>query len=143
MRWQHPNPFIQEHIVTEDEIDRLNHVNNKTYLAWMEDVAWQHSFSVGIDEALIRELYKIMVIARHEMNFLRSCYLGETLCIGTWVSPPLGTKKRHRYFQIIRKKDKKTVFTAKSLWICIDLNNYKSTAIPIEMIEPYQSQTSN
>jgi acyl-CoA thioester hydrolase len=140
MRWKHPNPFVLEHTVTEDEIDQLNHVNNKTYLAWMEKVAWQHSFSVGIDETLIRELQKIMVIARHEMNFLRSCYLDEKLHIGTWVSRPDGVKKRYRYFQVIREKDQKTVFTAKSLWTCIDLSDYKSTAIPIEMIDPYQAQ---
>ncbi|MCF6298408.1 MAG: acyl-CoA thioesterase [Thiomicrorhabdus sp.] len=140
MHWKHPSPFIVEHLVTQDEIDHLNHVNNKVYLQWMEDVAWQHSLSVNIDETLIKKLKKVMAIARHEMNFLRGCYLDEKLHIGTWVSAPVGAKKRYRYFQIIREIDQKTVFTAKSLWICIDLNDYKSTDIPTEMIEPYHTQ---
>ena len=140
MAWQHPDPFILKHTVLENEIDRLNHVNNKVYLEWMENIAWQHSLSVGIDEALLKKLGKVMVIGRHEMDFHSGCYLGDALQIGTWVIAPSGPKKRSRFYQIIRESDGKTVFTAKTLWVCMTIKNHKSTSIPEALIEPYRYQ---
>ncbi len=140
MRWRHPNPFILQHTVLEEEIDHLNHVNNKVYLEWMEHIAWQHSLSVGIDAEKIKSLGKVMVIARHEMNFHAGCFLDETLHIGTWVTRPLSSKKRERFYQVIREEDGKTVFTAKTLWVCVNLSDHKSTAIPQALITPYQTQ---
>ncbi len=140
MDWQHPNPFIIEHNVTENEIDRLGHVNNKKYLDWMEHIAWEHSLSVGINENTIKKLNKAMVIGRHEMNFHAACYLSDVLNIGTWVASPSSSRKRIRFYQIIREYDQKTVFTGQTLWICMDLETKRSTSIPDEFITPYTSQ---
>jgi len=126
--------------VLEKEIDHLNHVNNKIYLEWMEHISWQHSLSVGIDAEKIKSLGKIMVIARHEMNYHAECYLDENLHIGTWVTRPLSPKKRERLYQVTRERDGKTVFTAKTLWVCINLTDHKPTPIPQALITPYQTQ---
>jgi len=140
MKRKPSNPYSLKHTVLETEIDHLNHVNNKVYLEWMEHIAWQHSLSVGIDEALIKTLGKVMVIGRHEMNFHSACYLGDRLQIDTWVTAPSSAKKRTRFYQITREKDGKRVFTAQTLWICMDIKTHKSTAMPNEFIEPYQGQ---
>ena len=142
MTWLHPTPFILEHTVIEEEIDRLSHVNNQVYLKWMETIAWQHSLSVGVDEHVIKNVGKVMVIKQHQMNFHLSCHLNERLQIGTWVEPVQKTIKRHRFFQVIRSKDGKTVFTGQSLWVCINLKNQKPTKIPTEFIAPYQNHPS-
>ena len=62
INWQYPNPFIYEHTVVENELDFLGHVNNKTYLNWMEQVAWAHAKSVGITHEKQRELNRIMAV---------------------------------------------------------------------------------
>lgn len=142
MDWQHPKPFIIKYNVTEDEIDRLGHVNNKKYLEWMEHIAWKHSLAVGINEATIKKLNKVMVIGRHEMNFHAACYTGDALKIGTWVAPPSSSRKRIRFYQVIREHDGQTVFTGQTLWICMNLETKKSTRIPNEFIEPYNQSLS-
>ncbi|QCU90530.1 acyl-CoA thioesterase [Thiomicrorhabdus sediminis] len=140
MNWQHAKPFIIEHKVNADEIDHLNHVNNKVYLQWMEHISWQHSLAVGIDFDLMQQLGKVMVIAQHEMNFRAGCYLDDELLIGSWVEAPSSAKKRMRYYQIIRNSDQKTVFTGHTLWVCMDLETHKSCPIPKEFIDAYQEQ---
>lgn len=140
MKWQHPQPFILEHKVERSEIDHLNHVNNKVYLEWMENISWQHSLSVGIDYPLMQQLGKVMVIGQHEMNFRAGCYLDDELVIATWVSAPLSPKRRTRYYQIIRKSDNKTVFHGHTQWICMDINTHKSANMPQEFIEAYRHQ---
>lgn len=140
MAWQHPKPFILQHTVNKDEIDHLNHVNNKVYLEWMEHISWQHSLSVGITMDVMRDLGKVMVIGQHELNYHAGCYLGDELEIGTWVTPPQSPRRRTRYYQIIRKSDGKTVFTGHTQWVCMDLETHKSTTMPELFITAYQEQ---
>jgi len=39
---QKSNVFTYHHIVTEDEIDTLNHVNNVVYVQWIQDISTKH-----------------------------------------------------------------------------------------------------
>jgi acyl-CoA thioester hydrolase len=138
LNWQAPYPpFIYPHTVTEDELDFLGHVNNKTYLAWMEKVAWAHAKSVGISHEKQRELNRIMAVYENCMQYLASCYLGDELLIATWIGETKGYCLRDRGFQIVRKSDEKTVFTATTTYVCIDLQNHKPKRIPKAFIEPY------
>lgn len=137
--WQCPYPpFIFEHTVTQDELDFLGHVNNKSYLAWMEMVAWEHAKSVGINQGLQKKLNRILAVYENCMQYQASCYLGDELMIATWIGEQQGCCRRKRHFQIIRKLDGKTVFTAEATYVCIDLMEHKPKRIPQEFIKPYQ-----
>ena len=136
--WQYPQPFIYEHTVTEDELDFLGHVNNKTYLGWVEHVAWAHAQSVGITHQQQRQLNRIMAVYKNTMHYQASCYLGDTLLIATWVGTQQGCCRRTRPFQIIRKRDLKTVFSAQVTYVCIDLTTHQPKRIPHEFVQPYQ-----
>jgi len=138
LNWQYSNPFIYQHVVGQDDLDFLGHVNNKSYLAWMENVAWEHAKSVGISHEKQRELNRIMAVYENCMQYLASCYLGDELLIATWVGKQQGCCLRKRHFQIIRKNDLKTVFTAEATYVCIDLTNHKPKKIPKAFSEPYE-----
>ncbi|MDG6778385.1 acyl-CoA thioesterase [Thiomicrorhabdus sp. zzn3] len=137
--WQRPSPFILPHTVTEDELDFLGHVNNKSYLGWIENVAWAHAKSVGISHEMQKRLNRIMAVHANCMHYHASCYLGDELLIATWVGEQIGCCRRQRYFQIIRPSDGKTVFSAEATYVCIDLHKHQPKRIPSEFIEPYQS----
>ncbi|MEA3405114.1 MAG: acyl-CoA thioesterase [Pseudomonadota bacterium] len=140
LKWSHPNPFIYQHTVTQDELDFLGHVNNKTYLAWMEQVAWEHSKSVGITHDTQKQLNRIMAVYENTMKYHASCYLGDELLVGAWIGEQKGCCLRERHFQIIRKSDQKTVFTATVTYVCIDLTRHKPKPIPKAFIDPYRDQ---
>lgn len=139
INWQYPNPFIYKHIVSQDDLDFLGHVNNKSYLAWMEQIAWEHAKAVGISHEKQRELNRIMAVYENCMQYLASCYLGDTLLIATWVGEQQGCCLRKRHFEIIREQDFKTVFTAQVTYVCIDLINHKPRKIPQAFILPYKN----
>lgn len=137
LNWQYPNPFIYQHSVAQNDLDFLGHVNNKSYLAWMEMVAWEHAKSVGISYQKQRELNRIMAVYENCMRYHASCYLGDKLLIATWVGEQQGCCLRKRHFQIIRKQDHKTVFSADATYVCIDLTHHKPRKIPTEFTAPY------
>lgn len=137
MKWHHPSPFILEHTVSEEDLDFLQHVNNKKYLNWIEWISWQHSLSVGIDQALQQKVGKIMVVKQHELNYHAGCFLDDELLIGTWVGEQIGCCQRKRFYQIFRKSDERLVFSGHTLWACMDLKTYRASAIPDEFIHAY------
>jgi len=137
LNWSYPNPFIYPHTVAANELDFLEHVNNKSYLNWMERVAWEHARSVGISHDMQKKLNRIMAVYENRMKYLASCYLGDELFIATWVGETTGHCLRDRHFEIIRKKDKKAVFTATATYVCIDLKHHKPKRIPKEFTDPY------
>lgn len=136
--WPHPNPFILEHRVKSDELDFLNHVNNKVYLAWMEHIAWQHSLSVGIDYDQQKEQGKIMVVKQHELNYLAPCFLDDKLLMGTWIGERIGCCQRKRHYEIYREADGKKIFSGHTIWVCMDLHTQKACKIPDLFIDAYQ-----
>jgi len=140
LNWQAPSlPFIVKHTVNEKDLDFLGHVNNKSYLAWMEQVAWEHAQSVGMSHEMQRQLDRIMAVYENQMQYRASCYAGDELHIATWVGKQEGCCRRKRHFQIIRESDQKTVFTATATYVCIDLENHRPKRIPKAFTEPYFS----
>ncbi|WP_019555878.1 acyl-CoA thioesterase [Thiomicrorhabdus arctica] len=135
--WQSSQPFIHGHTVQVDELDFLQHVNNKTYLTWMEQVAWLHSQSVGINHDTQKRLNRIMVIKEHRMFYHAGSYLDDELLIGTWLGEQKGCCVRERHYQIIRVGDGLTVFTATTEFVCVDLKNLRPKPIPEAFIAPY------
>jgi len=81
--------FGIDQIVTQNHIDDVNHVNNVVYLDWVNDISKKHWFQLSDDK--IRSKY-IWVVLRHEIDYLKPSYLGDTLKIKTWVSESSGFK---------------------------------------------------
>ncbi|MBF6057332.1 acyl-CoA thioesterase [Thiomicrorhabdus heinhorstiae] len=132
-----PHAFIQPYRVQAEDLDFLGHVNNKVYLHWMEQVAWQHSLAVGIDHALQKRLNRIMAVYEHHMHYLGGCYLDDELLIVTWLGEQIGCCKRERFYQILRARDKKLLFKARSVYVCIELDSHRPRPIPQEFTQPY------
>lgn len=128
------------HSVVLEDLDELNHVNNKVYLSWMEQLAWQHSLAVGIDELTNIKFGKLMVVVQHELNYRAAAHLNDHLELRTWLNADekrLGCCRRKRYYEIVRASDQKTIFSAHTIWACMNLKTQKATKLPLEFIEPY------
>lgn len=67
--------------VRYDDIDSLRHVNNKSYLAYVEDARVTYMQRVfGMDRSLLTVPY---VIARIEVDFRAPAYYGDTMTVLT------------------------------------------------------------
>ena len=82
--------FCQSYVVQAKDLDFLGHANNKSYLDWMEQVAWAHAQSVGISQTLQRRLNRILAVYEHQMQYRASCYEGDEIELRTWVGKTLG-----------------------------------------------------
>ena len=120
-------------LVTKEEIDALNHVNNVVYLKWINKVSILHWNSLSNDE--INKKY-IWVASRHEIDYLKPAFLNEKITIKTWIDTLEGVKSI-RKVEIYRKEI--LLAKSKTTWILLDAKTQKIARIPKEIKDVFNA----
>jgi acyl-CoA thioester hydrolase len=126
---QAAEPFELPISIEPADIDEFGHVNNVTYLRWVQDVAVAHwkAASRLSDQATLR-----WVVLRHEIDYKQAAYLGDGITARTWV----GTASRlrfERHTELLRASDRNLLATARTLWCPIDARTGKPTNVSPEV----------
>lgn len=136
--WDYGMPSYVRYVTVEKEhIDVMGHTNNGVYVGWLEDLAWGHSSTLGLNWAKYEELNRAMVARRHEVDFLAATFLGDQLILGTWIIENNRKLSVTRAYQYIRPRDGVTVCRARTHWVCIALDSGKPTRMPQEFVDGY------
>jgi acyl-CoA thioester hydrolase len=135
--WDHPQPFVVSIDVSAADTDELGHVNNATYVRWMEQCAWRHSEYLHLSMDDYRRLDRAMVVLRHEIDYLAAAFSGECLKVATWIVKTDGKLRLTRHFQIIRPRDGQTLLRAESSFVCMELSSGRARRMPDEFISGY------
>jgi acyl-CoA thioester hydrolase len=130
------NNFNFTLIVTEKDLDALNHVNNVTYLQWVQNVAEKHWSVIG--NADIDNKY-VWVVIRHEIDYFLPAMLQDEITVTTYIGESYGVKSER--FVEIKKADKMLV-KAKTIWCLLDKNTMKPVKVPSEIMAILQSEKS-
>ena len=105
------------------DIDDLNHVNNVSYVKWMDTVAFEHLAHLTKDNPLPEYVWVVM---RHEIDYLKQAVLGDEIVVKTWVGETRGfTSLRFMDFFI----DDVKILQAKTTWAMLDSKTYKPARI--------------
>ena len=112
------------HVEPED-IDEMGHVNNVTYLRWVQDVATAHWMSAAPEPDRDQLAW---VVVRHEIDYLQSAFPGDDVIARTWVGP--ATRLRFaRHTEVVRARDGSVLARARTLWCPIDLATRKPVQV--------------
>jgi acyl-CoA thioester hydrolase len=121
--------------VQESDIDQLGHVNNVTYLRWVQDVAVAHWNAAAREDDKSRLRW---VVLRHEIDYKHPAVAGDMLILRTWV----GEARRlrfDRHTEILRAGDHRCMAKARTVWCPIDA----STGRPVEVSSRVRASFSN
>lgn len=136
-RFDVPAPFVHTLIVGPGHLDEFGHTNNVVYLAWLQEVAWAHSQSLGLDMRDYQRIGAGCVARRHELDYLAPTFAGDVLHVATWIAENAGRLDMWRAYQIVRARDGRTVLRARTQWICVDLRTGKPRRQPPEFVTAY------
>jgi acyl-CoA thioester hydrolase len=128
-------PFPSTFKVQEKDIDTLNHVNNVTYLKWVQEISVTHWFSITTPE-INNKFY--WVVLRHEIDYHHAVFLDEEITAVTWVGESEGVKS-DRFVHFYCKD--KLISRAKTTWCLMDKLSNRPTRINDEILtilEPYK-----
>lgn len=116
--------------VTAADIDPLGHVNNISYVRWIQDIAVAHSSSVGLDFATYGQMGGIFVVRRHEIDYLRPVLRGDAVEACTWVGSVMAAKCL-RHTELRRRGGADCVVArATTVWGFVDVKTGRPTRIP-------------
>jgi len=124
-----PEVFELAIAVAPADIDQLGHVNNVTYVRWVQDAAVAHwtSAAPAADQAQL-----FWVVVRHEVDYKRPAVLGDRVVARTWV----GTASRirfERHTEIVRASDRTLLAKALTIWCPMDAQTGKPAAVSAEV----------
>ena len=111
-------------------IDGNGHVNNVTYVQWMQDIAMEHYASIGGIEAQGADA--TWVIRRHSIEYFLPAFEGEEIEIRTWVED-LRKVRSLRMYEFTRKQDGKLLVKGETDWVFVDTKTGRPKAIPQEV----------
>jgi len=115
--------------VKPDDIDELGHVNNVSYVRWVQEVAVAHWRSAAPAEDQAKLLW---VVVRHEIDYKLAAFLGDEILARTWVGGATRiTFERHT--ELVRSSDGSLLAKARTLWCPIDARSGKPTAVGREV----------
>ena len=117
---------------TADHIDELGHVNNAVWVQWIQEVALAHWYKVA--DPAHQDDY-IWVVVRHEIDYLRAAFEGETLTARTWAGEPKGARfDRHMEFP---GEDGKVRVRSVTIWAIIEKASGRPIRIPLAVARPF------
>jgi len=115
--------FTIKKVVTLNDIDTLNHVNNIVYLKWMEEIATKH-WEFLTKKNPTPEI--IWVVLRHEIDYLQQVILDDVIILKTRVGESKGFKSI-RFIEFY--KNDILIAKSKTIWGMLDSETFKPMRI--------------
>ena len=134
--WDAPRPHVLPVVVTDGHIDLMQHVNNVHYLQWLENVAWDHSVSLGMRPEDYTRLGQGMVVRRHELDYVAPALLDDRVLLATWIVG-LDRLSLHRRYQFVRESDGVTLFRGATHFVCVEIASGKVRRMPPDFTAVY------
>lgn len=125
-----PSIFTFTLTVPQSAIDVYGHVNNVTYLQWMQDAATRHPESIPEFKQPENTGW---YVREHRVKYLFPAYLGDEIEVRTWISEFKRVRGIRKY-EFVRKADGKVVVEGETQWVFIELTSGKPVPIPAEIL---------
>lgn len=119
--------FSHSFRVSAGDIDEQGHVNNVSYVRWVQEVAighWRQAASLEQQEKFT------WVVLRHEIDYKKTAFEAEEITATTWVGK--ATKITCERFTEIKRSENLLV-QAKSVWCMLAVETGKPAKIDAEM----------
>ena len=123
----------KEIIVSKNDLDELNHVNNVIYIHWVQEIAKNHWKSL-VSSEIIKNYY--WVLLEHQIKYLHPAFLGDKIILKTYVEKT-EVVKSNRIVEIYNTDTNKLLVTSKTIWCLINAKTKKPNRITDEIREAF------
>ena len=111
------------------DIDELGHVNNAAWVVWIQDLATTHWRAVAPPE---HQSAYVWVVTRHEIDYLRPVFEGETVTGRTWIPEGSRGARFDRHVEFVGE-DLKPRVRARTTWAIVDRASGRPLRVPAEV----------
>lgn len=122
-------PYEMQIFVEPADVDQLGHVNNVTYLRWVQEVAIAHWQAVAPAADQEKVLW---IVVRHEIDYVHPALPGDTIIARTWVGAA-SRVRFERFTELLRSPDRTLLAKARTMWCPIDARKRRPIGVSPEL----------
>jgi len=122
--------YTKSIVIPATAIDENGHVNNVTYVQWMQQIAVEHYLALGGPDA--QGSHATWVVREHKIEYLLPAFAGEEIEIRTWVEDIRRVRSLRKYV-FVRKADGKILVKGETDWVFVDVRTGSPQAVPDEV----------
>ena len=123
--------------IPKSALDENGHVNNVTYVQWMQDIAVEHYASIGGVQAQGPDA--TWVIREHRIEYFLPAFENEGIEIKTWVENIRRVRSLRKY-EFVRKSDGKVLVKGESDWVFVDVRTGRPQPIPQKVEDIFKQE---
>ena len=127
-----PHLFTRTFAIPGDAIDELGHVSNLKYIAWMQEIAIEHSAAQGWPVQRYLESGAVWVVRSHFITYIRPAFERETITLQTWVAE-IRQRSSVRKYLVTRTNDQDVLVEAETNWVYVDRKSERPLRIPEDL----------
>jgi acyl-CoA thioester hydrolase len=117
---------FQKHIkVTAKDLDQLQHVNNVTYVQWVQDMAEAHWLSKA-DNSILNSYFWVLI--EHHIKYKGEAKLNDLVLAKTCVLSSEGVTST-RKVEMINVESNRLIVESTTKWCLMDLHTKRPTRI--------------
>ena len=110
------------------DIDHMGHVNNATYLKWVQEAVVDYWNSVAPPDAVARHLW---VALKHEITYLRPTFLQDVVVAEVIAEKVEGARAM---FTTVLRRGEEVLSEIKSSWCCLDAVTHRPARLAREVV---------
>jgi acyl-CoA thioester hydrolase len=113
------------------DIDFMGHVNNASYLKWVQDAVIDHWRSLAPPDAIAQHLW---VALKHEITYRRPTFLGDDVIATVLLEKVQGARA---FYETIIRRGEEVLAEVRSSWCCVDAQTLRPARLAREIIERF------
>lgn len=113
------------------DIDFMGHVNNASYLKWVQDAVVSHWQRLAPADAVASHLW---VALKHEITYRRPAFLEDPVIATVVLEKVQGAKA---FYETIIRRGEDVLAEVKSSWCCLDAETLRPTRLAKSVVEKF------
>nr|WP_301286890.1 thioesterase family protein [Sphingobium sp. OAS761] len=117
--------------IDPDDIDFMGHVNNASYLKWVQSAVLDHWRALAPAEAVAAHLW---VALKHEITYRKPTFLDDEVIATVLLEKVQGARA---FYETIIRRGEEVLVEVKSSWCCIDAGTLRPARLAREVIDRF------
>lgn len=117
--------------VESGDIDFMGHVNNASYLKWVQDAVIGHWRQLAPADAVAAHLW---VALKHEITYRKPTFLGDDVVATVLLEKVQGARA---FYETIIRRGEDVLAEVKSSWCCLDAETLRPARLAREIVERF------
>jgi acyl-CoA thioester hydrolase len=111
------------------DIDFMGHVNNASYLKWVQEAVLHHWWRIAPPEAIGAHLW---VALKHEITYRKPAFLEDQLVATVLIEKIQGASA---FYDTVIRRGEEVLTEVKSRWCCLDAATLRPTRLAAAVVE--------